>query len=73
MAQAASSDDDDGFDMPEYAAAAARAQAARSKDEDNASYRGRYFRPPSGEVRDYVDIEATERSRSRSRTRDESA
>ena len=73
MALAASSDDDDGFDMPEYAAAAAHTQASRSPGEDNAVYRGRHFRSPNSEVRDLVDIEAKQSSRSRSRSRGESA
>ena len=55
-----------GFGLPVCAAAAARTQAARSEDEDNASYRGRHFTSPTSEVRDLVDLEAKE-------TRDESA
>ena len=47
-----------GFGLPVYAAAAARTQAARSEDEDNAAYNGRHYRPPSGEVGALVDLEA---------------
>ena len=54
-----------GFVLPTYAAAAARTQAARSEDEDNAAYRGRHFRLPNSEVGDLVDIEAKQSSRSR--------
>ena len=52
-----------GFVLPVYAAAAARTQAARSEDEDNAAYRGRYFRSPNSEVGELLDTEAKESSR----------
>ena len=54
-----------GFGLPVYAAAAARAQAARSEDEDNAAYRGRRFRSPNSEVGGVVDIESKQSPRSR--------
>jgi len=47
-----------GFVLPPYAAAIAGAQAARSKDEDNAAYNGKHYRPPSSEVGALVDLEA---------------
>ena len=54
-----------GFDLPVYAVAAARTQAARSEGEDNATYRGRFFRSPNSEVGDLLDTEAKRSSRSR--------
>ena len=53
-----------GYDLPPYAAAVARTQAARSEDEDNATYRGRHFRSLNSEVGDLIDIEAKESSHS---------
>ena len=70
MALAASSEDEDDFNLPEYAAAAAHTQAARSEDEDNAAYRRRHVRSPNSEVGDYLDIEAKQSSRSRVQVED---
>ena len=54
-----------------YAEAAARVQAARSKGEDKAEYRGRHYRPPNSAVRDYIDIEAEEVSAQRAQQEDD--
>ena len=54
-----------GFELPAYAAAGARTQAARSEGEDNATYRGRFYHSPNSEVGGLVDIEAKQSSRSR--------
>ena len=48
------------FELPVYAAAAARAQAARSDGEDKAEYGGRHYRTPNSAVAAYLDIEAEE-------------
>ena len=71
MALAASSEDEGDFNLPEYAAAAAHTQAARSEDEDNAAYRRRHVRSPNSEVGDYLDIEAKQSSRSRVQVEDD--
>ena len=60
-----------GFVLPPYAVAAARTQAARSEDEDNAAFRGRHFRSPNSEVGDLVDIEAKQSPRSRVQVEDD--